>query len=287
MLTYCILHYKNIKVTKDCVSSLIRTNRNEKDYSITIIDNGSNNGTGEELSELYKDNDLVTVLIDSQNNGFAKGNNIAYSYAKNNLKSEIIVVMNSDILIDEDFSALKIREQVKVSQADIISPDIVTPENLHQSPLAIKPHPITQDISAYVKNWCLIIFFNIPFFRDYLYEKYSVNKNNKISIRKSLPNFNRHDFIPHGACIIYSNRWTETESIAFVPKTFLYAEEDFLYEYAKKKDYRLFFSDLLKVKHLGSGTIQSECRTGIKTLLFRAKEQNKSLLKLIRYKLSK
>lgn len=287
MLTYCILHYKNLKVTKDCVNSLIKTNRDENDYAIIIIDNGSNNGSGEELSIEYKDNPLITVLIDSQNHGFAKGNNIAYSYAKNIMKSDIIVVMNSDILVGKDFSAGKIRKQVESSQADIISPDIITSEGIHQSPLAVKPHTIRQDLSAYIKNLCLIILFNIPVIKNSLFEKYSLKKNKKISVKKNIPIFNRHDFIPHGACIIYSNRWIETEAIAFVPKTFLYAEEDFLYEYAKKKNFKIFFTDLLKIKHLGSNTVQSECKTGIKTLLFRSKEQNKSLFKLIRYKLTK
>ena len=51
MICYVILHYKNIDDTIKCVESL----KNTADYSsrYIIVDNGSGDGSGEKLRQLY------------------------------------------------------------------------------------------------------------------------------------------------------------------------------------------------------------------------------------------
>ena len=52
MVCYVILHYKNIDDTIKCVESL----KNTADYSsrYIIVDNGSGDGSGEKLRQLYR-----------------------------------------------------------------------------------------------------------------------------------------------------------------------------------------------------------------------------------------
>ena len=49
---YVILHYKNIKDTIKCIKSLKETA--SKDSKFVIVDNGSGDGSGKELLNLYK-----------------------------------------------------------------------------------------------------------------------------------------------------------------------------------------------------------------------------------------
>ncbi|MTV94544.1 glycosyltransferase family 2 protein, partial [Streptococcus pneumoniae] len=61
MFCYIILHYKVLEETISCVKSIKEVNYNAK--QIVIIDNFSNNGTGEKLQELYESDLEIDVLI--------------------------------------------------------------------------------------------------------------------------------------------------------------------------------------------------------------------------------
>ena len=80
MFCYIILHYKVLEETLACVQSIKESNPNSK--RLVIIDNFSNNGTGEKLQELYRSDKEIDVLIHYENAGFARGNNVAYQFAK-------------------------------------------------------------------------------------------------------------------------------------------------------------------------------------------------------------
>ena len=95
MFCYIILHYKVYDETVSCVKSIQESNCNQK--KIIIIDNFSNNGTGEQLQEFYKDDEEIDVLINDENLGFAKGNNVAYQYSKLKYNPDFIVIMNKDV----------------------------------------------------------------------------------------------------------------------------------------------------------------------------------------------
>ena len=111
--------------TLKCIDS-IRENVRYKNYHIVVVDNGSPNGTGLELKARFKNDEHVTVILNSKNLGFAKGNNIGYSYARNELKSDFIAVINNDIFIEQpDFIELFIQRYNK-KPYHILGPDIVS-----------------------------------------------------------------------------------------------------------------------------------------------------------------
>ena len=62
-------------MTKECVDTLLKVFAGRK-FHIVIVDNGSANETGLKLKEQYADNSNITVLINKENLGFAKGNNV-------------------------------------------------------------------------------------------------------------------------------------------------------------------------------------------------------------------
>ena len=108
MFCYIILHYKVYDETVSCVKSIQESNCNQK--KIIIIDNFSNNGTGEQLQEFYKDDEEIDVLINDKNLGFARGNNVAYQYSKFKYKPDFIVIMNNDVEIETNNFEEKVSE---------------------------------------------------------------------------------------------------------------------------------------------------------------------------------
>ena len=70
--------------------------------------------------------------------------------------------------------------------------------------------------------------------------------------------FDINNFVPHGACVIFNKSWIEQENILYVPFTFLFGEEELLYDYIKLKNHTLVFSNEIKVYHVGDATIGRE-----------------------------
>lgn len=95
MICYVILHYKNIDDTIKCVKSL----KNTTDYSsrYIIVDNGSGDGSGEKLRQLYSNDAQCDVLLLPENLGFSKGNNEGYQYAKQKYNPDYIVISNNNV----------------------------------------------------------------------------------------------------------------------------------------------------------------------------------------------
>ena len=133
MFCYIILHYKVLEETISCVKSIKEGNSNAK--QIVIIDNFSNNGTGEKLQELYESDSEIDVLINHENAGFARGNNVAYQFAKEKYNPDFMVIMNNDIEIEtEDFEKI-VTDIYSEEKFHLLGPDIFsTTYQLHQNP---------------------------------------------------------------------------------------------------------------------------------------------------------
>lgn len=80
---YVILHYNTIDKTIQCISSVLKQKIQsiKTDVKIIIVDNGSLNNSGKILQKKYKTNKAVHIIIEKENHGFARGNNIGYQYA--------------------------------------------------------------------------------------------------------------------------------------------------------------------------------------------------------------
>lgn len=279
---FCILHYNNVEVTINCIEDILKNNSNPL-FNVVVIDNGSRNGTGELLEEKYKNNKHVFVLKNDINFGFAKGNNIGYFFAKSKLCADIIVVMNSDILVGNTFSVEKIIQSCK-SDVEIIAPDIVTINGLHQNPYRYKPFPKKRYISSLIKNFILLFAINLPVIGENLYLTYAERKNKKNSkVCKAKINKPIYNFVPHGSCLIYTNKWIKHEGIAFLPITFLYCEEEILYTYVQNKGYQIKYDPTLCIRHLEDASVNTSYENGKDKLIFQLKEQSKSIISYLKY----
>jgi len=209
--SFVILHYETHQDTIECADSIL-TNVEGNNYQIIIVDNGSKNNSAEILGKHYKDNSTVTLIVNKENLGFAKGNNIGFSFAKNDLKSDFIALINNDTIIKQNDFVTKIIQRYKSSIYHILGPDIISlVDNRHQN-----PSPITIQDKATLRK--LIQGYKIQLFLNYLYIDKLLMTLKKSVVKKP---FIKQNILPiqneenkeminvklHGSCLIFSPKY--------------------------------------------------------------------------------
>jgi len=92
------------------------------------------------------------------------------------------------------------------------------------------------------------------------------------------------DCVLHGSCVAFSRSYICKEDFAFVPVTFLFAEEMILYDYCKRRNYRSGICPTANVTHLGGKTIMKGALPREKQI-FKTTQIVKSLIKLLKLRL--
>lgn len=269
MFGYVILHYQSIEITKKCVDKLLMFSKNNP---IIIVDNCSPNGSGKQLEKMYSKYINVTVIINEENQGFAKGNNLGYQYIKRKYSLNYVVVMNNDIMIEDNDFAVIIEQFMEKNEVDVCGPDMVTLKGNHQNPLQLKPYT-----SKYLQRRVRADKIKVLLLRTRLFWKLYENykKTNKIPIRTKQPTV--FDCILHGSCIIYGPEYIKREQNAFLPITYMYNEEAILYDYLVHKGYKTGYCSDVTILHMEGVSTSERIENKKKKVMFRFKNNIKSI----------
>ena len=269
MFGYVILHYQSIEITKKCVDKLLIFSKNNP---IIIVDNCSPNGSGKQLEKMYSKCINITVIINEENQGFAKGNNLGYQYIKRKYSLNYVVVMNNDIMIEDNDFAVIIEQFMEKNEVDVCGPDMVTLKGNHQNPLQLKPYT-----SKYLQRRVRADKIKVLLLRTRLFWKLYENykKTNKIPIRTKQPTV--FDCILHGSCIIYGPEYIKREQNAFLPITYMYNEEAILYDYLVHKGYKTGYCSDVTILHMEGVSTSERIENKKKKVMFRFKNNIKSI----------
>ena len=135
-ISIVVLHYNDYELTVNYVNNIQSLNWDNLNYKIIIVDNCSPDGSGNYLKTKYIFDEYVDVIISPINLGFAKGNNLGICFANENYHSDLIVVSNNDIQIQDYDFFIKLWSTFQKNNVAIIGPDIYsTDKNIHQSPI--------------------------------------------------------------------------------------------------------------------------------------------------------
>lgn len=244
----------------------------DKKCPIVIVDNCSPNGSGKQLEKLYSKCANVSVIINKENQGFAKGNNLGYQYIKSKYLLNYIVVMNNDIMIEDSDFAIIIKQFMEKNRVDVCGPDMVTLKGNHQNPLQLKPYTSKYLQCCVKKDKIKGFLMQISVFWK-LYEHYK--KMNKIPIRKKQPT--TFDCILHGSCIIYGPEYIKREQEVFLPITYMYNEEAILYDYLIFKGYKTGYCSDVTILHMEGASTSARIEDKKKKVIFRFKNNIKSI----------
>ena len=221
-IAFVILHYKSIQYTENCIRSIFKLDGG-RDCSIIVVDNGSCDGSGELLRDRFKKEEQVTVILNNENLGFAKGNNIGYDYAKKHCHADFIIVTNNDVLFEQKEFLEVVTGFFDSHKYHVLGPDVVTPVGIHQNPLRMHPYSVKQVRFSMMKKRILL---------HYLQLKKTLHLDDRVQILEKIiePGVKkRHDAVKRdeiisdvvlqGACVIFSPLFVEKEKYAFAPET--------------------------------------------------------------------
>ena len=117
-----IINWNGLADTKECISSVLASKG--IDYTIHLLDNASDNNEYDELSQLYKDTP-VTVHYSDVNLGFTGGSNLLFDIILKESKSEYIVLLNNDTIVDELWLS-ELVKHAKSKKSHIVSSKMIS-----------------------------------------------------------------------------------------------------------------------------------------------------------------
>lgn len=97
-LVFVLLNYRDYELTVRAAESIIDKLDGEN-YTIVIVENGSNNESAKYLAEYCAGKDRVNLVVSDENLGFARGNNLGINYAKRHYSFQYLITMNSDVVL--------------------------------------------------------------------------------------------------------------------------------------------------------------------------------------------
>lgn len=275
MTSFIILHYKNIKDTIECIESIKKING---EYNIIVVDNNTATNEDEVLIKKYT-NDFIKL---DENLGFAKANNIGCKYAIDKYKPDFLVVSNNDIIIDDINFINKIEKEYQNDNFDMLGPKINTKDGQ-----SVNPFPVykTKDevVNQINKTKKLIKIYNNILLRNL----FSIYMNVKYKFKEKRLVYNgknkEYDVALHGCFIIFSKKYYEKYEHVFYNETFLYHEEEFLYQRVIKDKLISIYEPSIQVFHKEGASLDFNYKNNYKKLVFKNKEILKSLELLKEY----
>lgn len=236
-----VLNYLNYEITIKTVELLLNQ-KNIENFSIVIVDNGSNNGSVEFLKENFGKIHNIKIISISNNLGFARGNNLGIRYLRSqNVKN--ILIMNSDISFLTTDGLSDLFKDIPKG-VGVIGPDIIGKNGEHANPIYL-PVGIIGTLERLIYN---MLGGALP---KKIKQKVKKKTNGKISQLdlKSEQSKTKKDFFVHGASFLLTANYFDILPELY-PKTFLYYEAQILKILSKKYNLKYYFNASVTMKHI-------------------------------------
>ena len=274
MFSFIVLHYKNIDTTIECLNCLMKFV--DKKTNIIVVDNNTLNKKEESQLKKY----TVDIIKLDKNYGYAYANNIGIEYAKRKYDSDFYIVINNDIIIEQEDFLKIIKRDYNKYHFDLMGPFINSSSGESVNPFPVlkskeevevelkKCNKLLKIYKSSILSFLLKIYLNIK----HLIVKPEINQNGK-SLKKKVA--------LHGCCIIMSKKYINKYEKPFFDKTFLYHEEEFIYQRIINDNLCSIYDPNIMVFHKEDISLKSKNIREAK--YFRIKERIKSLKVLLKY----
>lgn len=273
---WIVLHYEALKETYACVETVLHIST-ENDH-IIIVDNHSPNGSGQELLTRFQDITNVDIILNEENAGFARGNNVGYAIAKHKYRCDFIVLLNNDTLIRQEDFRNKLLAAYKIHHFAVMGPKILCGDGTCNpcSP-AIPIHTtLTRARLGQASNYIryILSICNLDLWIGRILDK-------RLQTNLCQTDQYRENVQIAGCCMIFSKEYIDRFE-GLNPGTFMYLEEIILYIRVAKAGLKIAYNPELEIIHLeDAATLKSfQGKTG-KVRRFKYKCQMNSFKVLI------
>lgn len=283
-ISFVILHYMSYDFTKECIESILG-NIKYSNYNIILVDNNSTNDSFNRLKEKFGNINNIYFIKNDDNLGFAKGNNVGYKFAKYELKSDFIILLNNDTIIEQENFVDLIIKKYEENKFYVLGPDIINLDNVHQNPQRLSLLNKNELIKNIIKLKIKLLFnyLGVEEFIINIYKKlkkvikYNYNKNINNIMYEEVTNVQLH-----GACLIFSPLYISRFN-GLYDKTFMFMEEDILFYTMLKENNLVLYSPDIKVVHKEDGATNLIYKKNSKKRMFIYKNVIKSSIIYLDY----
>lgn len=267
LFSFVILHYRAVDETIKCVESIKKTQ--QKSYHIVIVDNNSPDNSGQQLDSLYEGDNHITILHNTINEGFARGNNVGFRYSKYKLKADFIILQNNDTqVLQENFQDIVINEY-NLSSFAVLGPLIKTPHPPFNSNPRSNKLPDINYVKRRLFNHRILLFLNYLHLDHYVLN--IISKRNHI--KKDFNNLNSqiasklYNVCLHGSFMVFSPSYIRIFD-GLNDKTFLYCEEELLYLRIINNHLKTVYLPDVIIFHKEDASTNAEFNKGLKKRRF-------------------
>lgn len=277
-VAYIVLHYQEYDETIECVESILK-NHGCGSCNIVIVDNASPNASGEKLRQHYINENNIHVLLNKNNEGFARGLNSGIDYCKTNFDIDFYVLLNNDTLIANSDWDNTINDLFDEYHFAVLGPDISSPDGKrHDNPTVkqdITVPGLKNAIKEKKKKELLYRIYALPI---WLSVKNIIKKVIKWETPIWHSNFYEEEQLNvqlQGSCIILSRVYLNKYDGLF-SKTYLYFEEAILRHRCEISDLLCMYSPKLKLIHKGSVSVKRSINSEREWWIFYLKNSRES-----------
>src|SRR3989344_2533563 len=254
-LSVIIVNWNTKRLLEDCLESIYRYTNNDRSladarddekrgknisFEVIVADNGSTDGSQTMVKEKFPQ---VKLVSNKQNLGFTKANNQGIKIAK----GEYILLLNSDTYLIEN-SLEKLLDKARSIRGDLgaIGPLLLNEDRSIQQSVGFFPH-LPQVF------WWMTFIDDLP--GGQLLKPYHVDHDSFYQKEREV------DWVTAAAILVPQKVVKEVGGLD--EKIFMYGEEvDWCYQ-IKKAGFKVYFSPITQIVHIGRGSSQKISQNAI------------------------
>lgn len=271
-IVFIILNYNTFQETKDCVLS-IESKIDTQNYKIVIVDNLSTDDSADKIEKFIEQKNNMILIRNTENLGFAKGNNVGIEYAKRNYKPQFIVVLNSDTELIQNDLVEKLDNEYRNSEFALLGPLILTADGRCDNSPHYPPtvEHIQKELRTFMREEKII---KRGLYRPYCGIRFLRNLVRYKILKKDMPLHRNMEFYQYqrqvvlqGCFLVFSEKAFEYIK-GFDERTFLYYEEPILYLSLMKHELITVFDPEIVIYHKEGRSTSSVAKKNKDKLLF-------------------
>ena len=224
-----ILNWNNYKDTKNCLLSLKEINY--PNYEIIVIDNGSTDGSGKKLNEIFPS---YTFILNKENSGYTGGNNLGIKRAIEEGVDYILILNNDTKVVNPNFLYKMTERMNEKPSVGIMGPKVFGSDGIVQETILFVPTLLNSIRES--------LFFKIH--------------------RKTKKNYNVAQFVETVSGVCWLIRRRVIQNIGLLDEDyFMYGEEqDYCYR-AEKAGWNIMYYPVESVVHYKEPENKNKPRT--------------------------
>lgn len=253
-MAFIILHYQSLEDTINCIESILAMDDSSQ-VGIVVVDNASPNGTGRILFDKYSAYENIVVMLNEENFGFSRANNMGCQLARKRWNPNLFVVANNDIVFLQQDFVYRVNEKYNEYRFYIMGPDILNVrQDVHQSPINKHSPSALSAAKTIIFNFLALktYFISYPFMRIWFNRLYEKAKS------KQGFDLEQEDVCLQGACLIFSKEYVNERENVFYPETFFFAEEFIFTHWCETNNKKTVYVPDIKVLHNESSATLSD-----------------------------